>query len=317
MSPVTTLSLFKELIPRLQNATKLAVSKEESRYYHVHKILGVCCLSHYIYRFCLWGSDLGFGREPVWFLWALCGMHTLLSSTSLLFHIPSNRVQSGPMIWPEFRIHSIIFAYRSLAAMALVLADLSTPVTRTLALFATLIAADLSTAYYKMLAPTDDTTMRGMPFPAYVGRRTRDAVNLFYSTCQVFATLTLLYSPELAPAFLILFPIQIAAFLMTCVRKSIITSAAWHGYYTAALCLNYVHGMAWKRADEPDWSFWACGVLFCLARFQFRANKYVLWGLIAFWYSGVEMIHSARSSELPPLLTRTSDVLVESNVLIE
>lgn len=280
------MAFFKELIPRLQNAPKLTASKEESLYYHVHKILGVSCLSHYVYRFLVWGPYLGFNANPTWFLCALCGMHTLLSTTSLLFHIPSNRVQSGPMIWPEFRVHSIIFAYRSLAAMALILAGLSTPVTRCVVVLATLVAADLSTAYYKKVTPTDDTTMRGMPFPSYVGQKTRNSVNIYYSTCQVFATLTVLYSTELASAFLILFPIQIAAFLMTCVRKSIITSAAWHVYYSAALGLNYVHGTAWSTADKPDWVFWTCGVLFCLIRFQFRVSKYILWGLIAFWYVG-------------------------------
>ena len=39
-----------------------------------------------------------------------------------------------------------------------------------------------------------------------------------------------------------MFPIQIAALLMTMVRKSIISAGAWHYYYTLSLLSNYVVG---------------------------------------------------------------------------
>ena len=41
----------------------------------------------------------------------------------------------------------------------------------------------------------------------------------------------MLFAYHLDEVFAVVWPIQIAAFLMTCVRKSIITAGAWHYYY--------------------------------------------------------------------------------------
>ena len=46
--------------------------------------------------------------------------HFGLSTSSLIFRIPTKRIVEGSRIWPEYRLHSIIFAYRSLACMAVV-----------------------------------------------------------------------------------------------------------------------------------------------------------------------------------------------------
>lgn len=40
----------------------------------------------------------------------------------------------------------------------------------------------------------------------------------------------------------VVLPIQIAALLMTMVRKSIISAGAWHYYYTLSLLSNYIVG---------------------------------------------------------------------------
>jgi hypothetical protein len=63
-------------------------------------------------------------------------LHAGLSWSSLLFHIPAKRNKSNPMIWPEFRWHSICFACRSFVAMYWVAAltllgvDLNAPVAK-------------------------------------------------------------------------------------------------------------------------------------------------------------------------------------------
>ena len=49
--------------------------------------------------------------------------HALLSASSLIFRIPKRRIKEGSRIWPEYRLHSITFAYRSLACMALTWAE--------------------------------------------------------------------------------------------------------------------------------------------------------------------------------------------------
>ena len=40
-------------------------------------------------------------------------LHGLLSVSSFIFHVPLNRHKGLPMIYKEFRLHSIIFALRS------------------------------------------------------------------------------------------------------------------------------------------------------------------------------------------------------------
>lgn len=117
--------------------------------------------------------------------------------------------------------------------------------------------------------------MRTMPFPEYLNAPFRDRLNTFYSVCQMFATCQVLFSYtsdelltvvecgstpiltlllpsslthfysyhqvlfayHLDEVFAVVWPIQIAAFLMTCVRKSIITAGAWHYYYRYGLRL--------------------------------------------------------------------------------
>ena len=118
------------------------------------------------------------------------------------------------------------------------------------------------------------TTMRAMPFPGYISAESRDNLNVFYSVCQIFATSQVLFSYHLDEVFAgnyktksillstcttyfspqppcyhpithyfsVVLPIQIAALLMTMVRKSIISAGAWHYYYTLSLLSNYIVG---------------------------------------------------------------------------
>jgi hypothetical protein len=134
--------------------------------------------------------------------------------------------------------------------------------------------ADLATIYYKVTV----TTMRDMPFPDWVTQTTRDRINLYYSVSQVLATGILLFTPSMERALFILFPIQIAAFLMTLVRKQIISPLSWHVLYAGSLGLNYLHSLL--ALDNLPVGFYLGCLLFCLMRFRYRWNKYFLWTLI-------------------------------------
>jgi hypothetical protein len=85
---------------------------------------------------------------------------------------------------------------------------------RGVVVIATMVFADVITKSFK----NQGKTMRGMPFPEYIPFEYREWLNLFYSTSQIFATTQMLFCSGLDEAFFVLFPIQIAAFLMTCVR---------------------------------------------------------------------------------------------------
>lgn len=83
---------------------------------HVHKICGFICLAHFVYRFyCGAQSDMGF--VPSTQTMALLMVHVLLSYSSLIFKLPLKRIKHGIRIWPEFRLHSIIFASRYLLVL--------------------------------------------------------------------------------------------------------------------------------------------------------------------------------------------------------
>ena len=79
--------------------------------------------------------------------------HLMLSLTSLIFRIPKVRIREGSRIWPEFRLHSIVFACRSLACLVIVFLEKRYDPhgeprywANVLVVFATLLGADLATA---------------------------------------------------------------------------------------------------------------------------------------------------------------------------
>lgn len=85
----------------------------------MHKTLGFLCVASYIVRFSMWKDDCGFSRYPQFTIPTLI-LHLLLSVSSMIFKIPTKRIMgSGYRIWPEYRLHSITFACRSLLTMAL------------------------------------------------------------------------------------------------------------------------------------------------------------------------------------------------------
>jgi len=273
---------------RLLNIPKL-LSHEDP--FHVHKLLGVGSLAHFGYRVYTTAvrpeHSMGFVEGAGGTL-ALIAMHAALSGTSLLFHIPRNRVRKLPMIWPEFRLHSIIFAYRSLLAMLCFWLDgyfqtrLFSYVRGGLVV-TTLVSADIVTAYYKKIdqLKPGETTMRSMPFPEQTPAAVIRATNFYYSFSQVLATLNILFAMNMNRAFAALFPIQLAAFLMTLVRKSILTAGEWHVAYGAALGINYVYAaVAPDEGSIPLAAYWCIAAAFVVLRFRYNMNKYLLWSSI-------------------------------------
>ena len=73
------------------------------------------------------------------------------------------------------------------------------------------------------------------------------------------------------------FPIQIAAFLMTCVRKSIMSATGWHYWYLLSLVLALFTTVDTLQELAETWAF---GGLLYAVRAYFRLSKFVLWGCI-------------------------------------
>jgi len=89
---------------------------------NIHKFCGLFVLLHFAFRFyqmLLGDVSAGFGSRmgigPSFRCIACLIPHVILSLSSLIFHsVPKDRVVGSPMIWQEFRAHSIIFAMRSI-----------------------------------------------------------------------------------------------------------------------------------------------------------------------------------------------------------
>jgi hypothetical protein len=219
---------------RPHNTHKL-VTKEDQ--YHIHKTLGAICLANYGYRYYLLFTRGDMDLDNNVAAW-LVGIHAVLSLSSLLFHIPAIRNKSAPMIYPEYRLHSILFAVRSCVCFFLTLHRFSI-VYKFAACYLTMLGADTVTAmYYRSDGQngTRTTTMRDMPFDSRIREEDQRKITLMQSSQQIGATLYMLGNLE--TCFSPMFAIQLAALLMTLVRKSIIDSTAWHIIYNLSLWIN-------------------------------------------------------------------------------
>jgi hypothetical protein len=258
---------------------KNLVTKEDPN--HLHKVLGSLCLLHYIYRFSQVGAtDMGFRGDAV--TAACVALHVFLSCSSLIFHLPKMRIKEGSRIWPEYRLHSIIFACRSLACMAVVCFESLTNATapnyylNAVIIVATMVAADLATHYYK---DHHSSTIQDLDAPA--------AMKFFFSVMQFNATMGCLFGlRRYSTQFLYTWIIQFTAFLMTLRRKNLLPHTPLVILYGFMLFF----GLCVATNDHTriiGWAGWAAvqgtANFAAFLRLGCKLNKYVMWVGVAAW----------------------------------
>ena len=283
----------------LLNVTQLhrLVTREDGVYFHVHKILGVLVLGHFVFRGIKWINTRNMGFDSSLDTLGWIAVHMLLHVSSFQFALPQRRIKTYNIIWPEFRLHSMIFAYRSLITMLIVWLKLSLRISvvtevvlRGLLVLVTMALADTVTKHFraKGLVDSTETTMRTNPYPQWFPINWIKYHNLFYSASQVLATMQCLTSRDIASPFVLLVAIQTAPFCMTLVKKGIIDQTGWHVYYTAALGVSYLYGKfgAGLGCFIPRWLYWAVSITIMFGRFQLNINKYLLW-------TGTVCLHTA------------------------
>jgi len=274
----------------ISNIYKL-FTKEDKHYYNMHKILGGISMINYVYRFYLWFNYGDMFIINNIFNVGLILTHALLSASSFIFKLSSVRIKVTPIIWPEGRLHSIIFAYRSICIIYIFMLYWYTGYEilnymRGIIVYLTIVYADKVTDYYKLelkILDKNDTTMRRMPYPSYFSNRFMNNLNIFYSISQIFATMNCIFAINIDRVFIILFPIQIAMFLMTLAKKNIITSGGWHFWYSMALITNYIVPLYSNKLYIDNFEkivFFSLSFLFILFRFKYNCNKYLLWSII-------------------------------------
>jgi hypothetical protein len=271
------------------------VTREDARFLHAHKAMGALALGHFVYRIGhgFARGHLGFAPDAATLAWI--ALHAALSLSALQFHLPSNRVRGSPMIWPEARMHSIVFTLRSVAIMLLYLAAWhfagAAPWMehgRSAVVLATMAAADAVSA--RMAPGAGGTTMRGMPYPPGTSDVARRRMQLFYATGQGLGGVAMVMGSRIDAPFLVLLPIQLAVFLMTLVRKGFIGAVTWHAWYSASILVPYVYTLH-RAVFFPDLHCFPMGgvefaaqfaalALFYVLRLRLGVDKYAVWALI-------------------------------------
>ena len=220
-------------------------------------------------------------------------IHGLLSLSSLKFIIPKERIAKKPMIWQEFRAHNIIFAWRSITCcfymwlgMKFNLIKLSV-VLCSFQIYNSLYAADLTTNLLRL--NNNESTTGTMPYWEGCSIHTQNKFKTFYAYSQYLATLSCLSCSNIIWPFIVLLPIQLASFLMTLVRKGLLSTKGYHYIYTASLCLPYIVG-TYHTFKTPTYEvlfmFGVGSILYKLR--TIGINKYKIWLPVIFSRIGYE-----------------------------
>jgi hypothetical protein len=243
---------------------------------HVHKLLGMSALLNFLYRFAWVGSaDMRLGATPQT-LCVIC-LHAALSATSLIFKIPIRRIIEGSRIWPEYRLHSIFFAYRSIFCMLVTYCELRYGVEKphyeanVAIVLLTLVAADWGTWF---VGPQGrSSTIQELDAPPLM--------RYLFSVMQFHATSgCLLGVRRFSTQFVYVWIIQFTAFLLTLRRKNL----APHGPLIKCYGVMLAAGFGVATYDHYTHGCWllinAMANSAAVMRMYFRMNKYVLW---TFW----------------------------------
>ena len=271
------------------NKTKISKLVTHEDKFHLHKIFGCVSLLNYFYLlfdFFYSGAtaEMTLRTVDTGFM-GLTWVHSILSLSALQFLIPRTRTGIIPMIWQEFRAHSIVFAVRSFVLINILYfiakkchgdAAWYNTITGCVRLGVVLLAmklADLSTDYLR--ENKKETTTATMPYWSDCPANVQSAIKYFYTHSQFMATFVCLFG-EIPYILAVAFPIQFASFMMTLVRKNIISSFWYHVLYGGSLLAVYLI----NAADIRLYPVILVGCLLIYLRVHLKLNKYVLWTIV-------------------------------------
>ena len=212
--------------------------------YHIHKLLGLASLLNYLLRlYYLFSYGTAFpSHEP--FSQAVCCVlvHGILSTSSLLLPLPLKRNFASPMIWPEFRLHSITFALRHVIATVLTLSNAWPPQKGAEALMKLgliILTIECASWITERFGDHEKRTTNSMPYPPWITQNMQKDVKDMYTRAQFGATKAIVFSDPTLSYFPLL-GIQMAPLLMTLVRKGKINSINYHRIYAISLAMSYI-----------------------------------------------------------------------------
>ena len=92
-----------------------------------------------------------------------------------------------------------------------------------------------------------------------------------------------IFSTKVDQVFIILIPIQVAALLKTLNKKGIISTSEVNIYYILLLLSNFLYSRTTilpELGSLYGYQKHTMTFLFCLLRFRFNCNKYILWSIV-------------------------------------
>ena len=140
--------------------------------------------------------------------------------------------------------------------------------------FVTMIFADIISYLYNVEGK-NGKTMRNMPFDKNISLEKQEEITRMHSIMQIGATTYML--GDINTAFSPLLAIQLAAFLMTLVRKSIINAITWHSIYSLTLWINIFLYLNQKVEFIIIHQVMMNNYIYVF--FPNRVNKYIAWSI--------------------------------------
>lgn len=202
--------------------------------FHIHAIFGLLSLINFIYRWIMiFYKGNAFYNDTTNTATVSTLLHLGLPLTSFLLPIPEKRNYTAPMIWKEFRLHSLTFASRHVISCLIILHEKDTFYSQLLIVQVILLSASLITDKY---GSHNNRTTNTMPYPQNINQKERNDTKLLYAYAQFFAT-AFIFADDISVSYIPLLGIQTAPFLMTLVRKGKITSRIYHMVYAWSLLL--------------------------------------------------------------------------------
>jgi len=213
-------------------------------------------------------------------------LHAVLSWSSLLLPLPKLRNHSSPMIWPEFRYHSILFATRHVLISILNLMSDNYPLTMKIIIkCCILVSANLIARFItSKFGDNDNRTTNSMPYPSTISVSNQQKIKFEYALYQLGATLLCLTDNTLL-SFMPILAIQIAPLLMTLVRKGLINALKYHQIYALTLSLNTLilsYGVFYNYIDFNFYTVLAItDKCISILRFKCKLPPEILWAIVS------------------------------------
>ena len=255
---------------------------------HLHAISGLIALCNFILRlyyiFIFRNAFPEFENKTFSIILSL--NHIILPLLSLTMRLPEKRIFNQPMIWKEFRLHSLLFSSRHVITTIISLYNFNIDIKvfilikLTIILLTVFLAKKITDKY----GDKEIRTTNAMPYPITLNENEIAKIKREYAKKQFGATLFCAIINNPTYNFIPLYAIQSAPFLMTLVRKGKCNAKYYHIIYSLFLLFPfYFHYVLMNinyYCNMRDILFGIIYILSYTLRCSYKMNQYSLWCLI-------------------------------------